>query len=37
VSEEEILEEKRKEYERKREHRKWMPEWNGEESLSWPH
>jgi hypothetical protein len=35
VSEEEFLEEKKKQYEQKREKYKWMPEWKGKESLSW--
>jgi hypothetical protein len=35
VSEEEFLEEKKKQYEQKREKCKWMPEWKGKESLSW--
>jgi hypothetical protein len=35
VSEEEILEEKKKQYEQMREKCKWMPEWKGKESLSW--
>jgi hypothetical protein len=35
VSKEEILEKKRQEYERRRENYSWMPEWKGEESVSW--